>query len=43
MDEDQALFKQLSLTSDFKKWSSTALLKTFNNWPIILNNDIDSI
>ena len=39
MDEEQALFKQLTLTSDFKKWTSMALLKTFNNYPIIMIND----
>ena len=30
MDDEQDLFEQLTL-SDFDKWSSTTLLKTFNH------------
>ena len=41
MDEDQAVFEQLSL-SDFKKRSSTAL-KTFNNYTIIMTKNSDKI
>ena len=41
MDQEQALFQQLTL-STFQKWSSTAL-KTFNNYPIIMNNNSDNI
>ena len=41
MDEDQAQFKQLTL-SDFKKRSS-AELKTFHNCPIVMNNNSDII
>ena len=41
MDEEQAVFKQLTL-SDFKRWSSTAL-RTFNNYTIIMTNNSDKI
>ena len=41
MDEEQAVFEQLTLT-DFKKWSSTAL-KTFNNYGIIMSSNTDNI
>ena len=37
MDEEQAVCEQLTL-SDFKKWSST-VLKTFNNYTIIITNN----
>ena len=42
MDDEEALLEQLILRQ-FKKWSSTALLKTFSNYPIIMNNSNDNI
>ena len=41
IDKKQAEFEQSTL-SDSKKWSSTEL-KTFNNYPIIMNNNNENI
>ena len=41
MDEEQAVFEQLTF-SDFKMLSSTAL-KTFSNFPIMMNNNSNNI
>ena len=39
MDEEQPVFEQLT---KFKKWSS-ATLKAFNNYTIIMTNNSDNI
>ena len=41
MDKEQALSEQLTL-SDFEKWSSAAL-KAFNNYTIIMTSSSDKI
>ena len=40
IEEEQSVFQQLTL-SDFRKWSSTAL-NNFNNYTIIVTNNIDN-
>ena len=41
VDKGQTVFEQLSL-SDFKKWSSI-VLKSFNNYAVIMTNNSDKI